>query len=425
MATWSMCVALVVTIGAVWALVKRYETRLVLLSAGLLMSVLSLEPMIAFKQFDKSMTNAALIIAICSSLGFAGVVSLTRCDVHLVALLTKPLKKLGLMLLPACMLVVSLISIAIPSTSGLVASVGPTIIPLMIRAGFHPAMAAATIVGSITMAFLSPGVSHNAFVAKLAGMPIIDFIGRFMPLTVGASLAAIVLMVVVCVIYRDFRREGFANEVHDADNSKKVELPEHANVFFAIAPLLPVVILVCASLWAPQLKMSVATAMLIGAIYAIAVTRTNPADVTKKFFDGMGSGYAKIIGIIIAAGVFAAGLRACGVIDAFVDYLTHANEVAKLGAALGPYLMALVTGSGDAATFAFNEAVTPHAEKFGLTIDSLGYLAAIAGNFGRLSSPLAGGMIIAAGLAGVSPFAIVKRTAPVMFILLVGVYFIS
>ena len=127
----------------------------------------------------------------------------------------------------------------------------------------------------------------------------------------------------------------------------------------------------------------------------------------------------------VAAGVFAAGLQACGVIKAFVDYLTHANEVAKLGAALGPYLMALVTGSGDAAAFAFNEAVTPHAEQFGLSVDALGYLAAISGNFGRLSSPLAGGMIIAAGIAGVSPFEIAKRTAPVMLVLLIGVYIFS
>ena len=111
--TWTMWVALVVTIGAVWALVKRYETRLVLITAGLLMAVISWEPMVAFKQFDKSMTNGSLIIAICSAMGFAAVVSLTKCDVHLVALLTKPLKKLGIMLLPACMVVVSLISIAV------------------------------------------------------------------------------------------------------------------------------------------------------------------------------------------------------------------------------------------------------------------------------------------------------------------------
>lgn len=113
------------------------------------------------------------------------------------------------MLLPACMLVVSLISIAIPSTSGLVAAVGPTIIPLMVRAGFHPAIAAASVVGSITLAYLSPGVSHNAFIAKLADITIMDFIGRWMPVTVGATLASIVLMVIVCVVYRDFRREGF------------------------------------------------------------------------------------------------------------------------------------------------------------------------------------------------------------------------
>lgn len=421
--SWTMWVALIITIGAIWALIKRYETRLVLLTAGILMAVISMKPMIAFQQFDKSMTNASLIIAICSAMGFAGVVSATKCDVHLVSLLTKPLKKLGLLLLPACMLVVSLISIAIPSTSGLVAAVGPTIIPLMIRAGFRPAIAAATVVGSITAAYLSPGVSHNAFVAKLAGMEVIDFIGKWADVTVVASLAAIVLMLVVCIVYGDFKKGGFGEEA--ARREGDAELPEKPNIAYAIAPMLPVVILIIASIWAPQLKMSVATAMLIGTIYALAVTRSKPAEITKKFFDGMGSGYAKILGIIIAAGVFAAGLRACGVIDAFVDYLTHANEVAKLGAALGPYLMALVTGSGDAATFAFNEAVTPHAEQFGLSIDALGYLAAISGNFGRLSSPLAGGMIIAAGLAGVSPFEIVKRTAPVMLVLLVGVYIFS
>ena len=404
-----MGVALVVTIGAIAALIKRCETRLVLLSAGILMALLSLEPMIAFKQFDKSMTNATLIIAICSAMGFASVVSLTKCDVHLVALLTKPLKKLGLMLLPACMLVVSLISIAIPSTSGLVAAVGPTIIPLMVRAGFHPAIAAASVVGSITLAYLSPGVSHNAFIAKLADITIMDFIGRWMPVTVGATLASIVLMVIVCVVYRDFRREGFSQV--DGAESKQSDLPEKPNILFAIAPLLPVVILVCASIWAPQLKMSVATAMLIGAIYAIAVTRTSPAEVTKKFFDGMGKGYADVLGIIIAAGVFAAGLRATGLIDACVDALKDSNDIARWGGSLGPWIMGVITGSGDAATLAFNETVTPHAKDFGMTIEGLGGLAFLTGALGRTMSPLAGVTILVSGIAMVNPIDVIKRTA--------------
>lgn len=187
--------------------------------------------------------------------------------------------------------------------------------------------------------------------------------------------------------------------------------------------MIPVAILVCASIWAPQMKLSVATAMLIGTIYALAVTRTNPAEAVKRFFDGMGRGYANILGIIIAAGVFAAGLRAAGVIDLLIGTMTQASEIAKIGAAAGPFLMGLVTGSGDAATFAFNEAVTPHAAKFGLATDFLGYLAMLSGHFGRLSSPLAGGLILVAGIAGVSPIDIVKRTTPAMIITLIGIYF--
>ena len=188
---------------------------------------------------------------------------------------------------------------------------------------------------------------------------------------------------------------------------------------------MPVVLLVVVSLWVPGVKISVATAMLIGAMYALAVTRTNPQEATKKFFDGMGKGYANILGIIIAAGVFAAGLRACGVIDLFVQFLTHANEVAKIGGSFGPFILGVLTGSGDAAAFAFNEAVTPHAPQFGMTIDGLGYLAMMAAGIGRMASPLAGGIILLAGVAMVSPLEIVKRTAPAAFLMLLGLYFFS
>ena len=39
--TFAMWGALIVVIGTVWALIKRYETRLVLLTSGLLMTLLS------------------------------------------------------------------------------------------------------------------------------------------------------------------------------------------------------------------------------------------------------------------------------------------------------------------------------------------------------------------------------------------------
>lgn len=425
--TWNVCMAVLVVMATVWALIKRYETRLVLMTSGMVMALLSLKPLMAFQQFDKSMTNPALIIAICSAMGFAAVISLTKCDLHLVALLTKPLRRMGVFLLPACAAVTGVVSIAIPSTAGCCAAVAPTLIPLMVRAGFHPAVAAAAVVGAITPAMVNPGISHNVFVAKLADMDVMTFIGHFSPVTFGLSALIIVILTLVCVIYRDYcpNKDMSQFQTVTTKTDGLPELPSNPRLLLAVAPLVPVVILIVASLWAPQMKLSVATAMLIGMIYAMAVTRTRPDEGIKQFFNGMGKGYANILGIIIAAGVFAAGLRASGVIDLFINYLTEAQSVARLGGALGPFVLALMTGSGDAAAFAFNEAVTPHAAQFGMTIEGLGYLAALAGGLGRLASPLAGGMILVAGIAGVNPMDIVKRTAPAMVAALIVLYFIA
>lgn len=414
--------SIVVVIATIYALIKRYETRLVLISAGLIMAIVSMKPMVAFQQFDKSMTNSSLIIAICSAMGFAAAVSLTKCDVHLVALLTRPLKRLGVMLLPACMLVTSLCAVAIPSTAGLCAAVGPSMIPILIRAGFKPAIAAASIVASTMPALFNPGVSHNVFIAKIGGIDIMDLIGRMSPALLGISLGIIVGVSIICFIYHDYKKPS-PEEAQSVESMKMAEnLPEKVNVLYAIAPLVPIMILLYVSL-ATTMKLSVATAMIIGTIYALVVTRTNPATVTKTFFNGMGKGYADILGIIIAAGVFASGLKAAGVVDLLVDALTHANQWARIGGSFGPYLMGMLTGSGDAAAFAFNEAVTPHAQDFGMTIPSLGYLAVVSGALGRTSSPLAGGLILVAGIAAVNPLDIVKRTAPIMAVMVVAAYF--
>ena len=412
--------ALLVVCATVYALIKRYETRLVLLTAGLVMTLIAMDPMAAFKQFDKSMTNGSLIIAICSALGFAGVISLTGCDRHLVRLLTKPLGKLGIFLLPACILVGFVVATAIPSMAGMSAAVGPTLIPLLVRAGFRPAMAAAAVASGVMAGYFNPGVSHNPFIAKLAGMEVMEFVGGYANVTFMVCGCLVVLMTGVCVAYGDFKKGGF----EDAAQTEEEHQDEKVNVLCALAPLVPVALLLGFSFYIPSVKISVATAMLIGMMYAMLVTRADPQKTISKFFDGMGKGYGSILGIIIAAGVFASGLRATGVIDLFVNYLTHANEVAKIGGSVGPYVFGVLTGSGDAAAFAFNEAVTPHAAEFGMKIDGLGYLAMIAAGLGRMSSPLAGGLILLSGIAGVSPIEVVKRTAPAAIITLGILYFL-
>lgn len=417
--TFEIWAALAVVCITVYGLLKRWETRLVLLTSGFAMCLLALDPIAAFKQFDKSMTNASLIVVVCSAMGFARVMNITGCDLHLVRLLTKPLNRLGIALLPCCMIVTGVVSIAISSLAGMCAAIGPTICALMIRAGFRPAMAACTVIASTLPSFWSPGSSHNGFVAKIADWPIMDYLTYTGTRTLLISIVCIIVMVAACLLFGDYKKGGFENDgVHDSEN--KVELPEKANLLWAFAPLLPVILLFVVAIGFPQVKVSVATAMLIGVIYTMIVTRVSPADLTKRFFDGMGQGYGSILGLIIAA-----GLRSCGVIDVFVEALKGSSDLAKLGAAVGPYVLGVMTGSGDAAAFAFNEAVTPHAASFGMTIPDLGYLASVAATFGRVSSPLAAGVIVISGIAGVSPIEVIKRSAPVQICTLAFLFFIS
>ncbi|VTP82145.1 C4-dicarboxylate transporter [Proteus vulgaris] len=83
--------------------------------------------------------------------------------------------------------------------------------------------------------------------------------------------------------------------------------------------------------------------------------------------------------------------------------------------------MGIITGSGDAAAFAFNETVTPHAAQFGYEIPDMGMAAALSGALGRTMSPLAGAAIVCAGLANINPMEIAKRTAPGMIIAVIAV----
>ncbi len=416
--TWQIWFAVAVIILTVWALVKRYETRLVLILAGLALCIAAGEPMKAFQAFIKGMTNVTLVPAICAAMGFAAAVSAAKCDQHLVALMSAPLKKLGGLLIPATTLITFGINIAIMSAAGTAATAGATFIPLLLRAGIRPAAAAAAVGGG-TMAglLLNPGCAHDIYVAGMAKMDLMAFIGWALPFVVGlVVLATLVNSALALAHFKDHKAsaEEIASVTGDA---KPAEIK--VSILKALAPLVPLVILVIAAVWFPKAGVDVVFAMLAGIAYIALVTLMNPGELSKAFFKGMGAGYAQVIGLIVAAGVFSAGLQASGAVAAFIDALKHTNDLARWGASIGPFLMALGTGSGEAAIWAFNQAVTPSAASFGMEPHSLGLLAILAGQFGRTASPLAGAIIIVAGMASADPMAVAKRLIPGMTVALI------
>lgn len=399
--------ALVIVALTLVALVKRYETRLVLCVSGLLMCIISLDPMAAYNQFAKSMTTGNLIQSICSAMGFAFLVSYTKCDIHLVQLLTRPMKSLGLFLIPCCTLLTAVINAAIPSAAGCAAAVGATLIPLMIRSGITPAGAGAAVLAGTYGSNFNPGGAHPVMISGMAGIEPMEFIIENAFTYTILSLVGALMITVVEVFLRDHKGSGDLGNIQTDTTGGITKV----NILYALAPMVPLVILLLGNTYVPAIKMGVAQAMLIGVTYTMIITRINPQNAFKEFFNGAGKGYGNVLGIIISAGVFAAGLREAGVVDALIEALKQANEYARVGGALGTWAMAVLMGSGDAATFAFNEAVTPHAAEFGMTISELGNTVMCAAQLGRTMSPIAGVVILLAGMSQVSPIDLVKRTA--------------
>lgn len=406
-------IAVVMIFAVIYGLIKRYETRLVLIGSGLILCLISWDLIGGLNAFAKSMTNNSLVMAICSSMGFAFVAKFTNADRSLVYYLSAPIRGIGVFLIPICTVITFFVNIAIPSAAGCAAAVGSTLIPVMLRAGIKPAGAAAAVLAGTIGSYLSPGTSHNPFVANMAHIDVMTFIGTHAPYSLLIGAFGVVGTFICCLVLGD----GKGDKNAKVDETKLAKMDDFTpSPLLALVPLIPITILVVGNLWVPFIKMGVAQAMVLGAVIALCLARVNPEKFTKEFFAGTGKGYADVMGIIIAAGVFAAGLKSAGLIDTFVNALKESNDIARWGGSLGPFFMGVITGSGDAATLAFNETVTPHAQDFGMTIESLGGLAFLTGAAGRTASPLAGVTILVSGIAMVSPIEVIKRTAIPMFI---------
>ena len=394
-------------------IVKKYEARLVLFLAGLLMCLIGGLPGDVMKAFTKAMVNNSLVPTICTVMGFSYVMRLTTCDQHLVQSISGILKRGRAILVPISFFLTWWISLAIPSASGCSAAVGSILIPTLIAAGVHPAMAAATVLAGTWGSAISPGNAHNPFVADLAGTDMMTVIINETPASVIASIACVVVMTAYAVLRKEGateeRRLAYLKEIGE-EGTKKASF--HVRPLLAIVPLVPLFLLILGSKQVGLLpEISVPLSMLIGVALGFLVTLKDAQEICRKFFEGMGNAYADVIGLIICASVFTKGMTAIGLTGALTELMEGSQAAAAAAGTFGPFFIAVISGSGDAAAFAFNGAITPFAEQFGLSIMDLGSLAQIAGAMGRSMSPIAGAAIICAGLAKVNPIEVSKRNA--------------
>lgn len=402
--------ALVIAV-TVYLMVKQYETRLILFCAGMFLAICAGQPMAPFKAFSHAMQENKLFEAIIAVMGFAFVMKLTLCDQHLIQALIKPLRKAGPLLIPGATLVTFFINTSITSSAGCSAAVGSILIPIMLAAGVHPPIAAAAIYAGTYGAIFNPGYAQVALVAEVAKASNMEVVSNhFMTMLTTGIIGAFTLLV-VALLFKE-------NKGYVVPSDKQLPDDFKVHPVKAIVPLIPLVLLIVGSFGiVPAFKqLAISHAMIIGIFIAFIVTRVNPQKISKEFWHGAGDSFGHVFGIIICALVFVSGLKAVGLIEAMTEAMVHSPAIAKISATFGPFVLGVLSGSGDAAAVAFNRAVTPEAAKFGLAAIDMGSAAAIAGALGRSMSPIAGGMVICAGFAGCSPLESAKRNAPGMII---------
>jgi DcuC family C4-dicarboxylate transporter len=416
-----------IVIGTFWLIYKNYEARLVLFLSGMAMTLLgivfagsSVGFSAAVTAFVKQLVNGGLVPTYTTVMGFGYVMSYTKCADHLVNALVRPLSRVPMLVIPGAVIITWFLNIVLPSAVGIAAAVGVLLIPALIALKVRPVMAAAAVFLGTWGSVASPGLMFNPQVADIAYKAgeidapdaMIVIMAEFLPALSGAVVASVVLAVIALLL-----KEGVNSQKEIKELAQSQEVADFkVNYLYALVPILPLFLLVIASKqigWLPSKVFTVPCCMLIGTGVGLLIgvfNKQNSGEITKRFCRGCGDAFCEVAMLIAAAAVFASGMKSIGLTGALVDTMKGSQSIAMVSAAIGPWLMAVVCGSGNAAALAFNEVITPHAADFGMTVVQLGAVAQVAAGLGRTISPVAGGVIVIASIAGVNPIEICKRT---------------
>lgn len=430
--------ALLVTALVIFMLAKGYKPQPVLLLGGLLLMGLTVafdlgtllpekkttnfEFFDIFKVFSDILSSrmAGLGLTLMAIAGFSRYMDHVGASKSLFALFEKPLKSVRspYLLLVVAFLVTQVLVIFIPSHAGLGMLLMVTMYPILIRTGVSP-LSALAVIGTCQFIDHGPGSGNVIMAAKTAGIdPAVYFVHHQLPVTIP-----IIIAVAVAHFFAQRwwdKREGF---VFNQDALDKIDHNDHSRppLIYALLPVVPLVLIIGFSpIFKSVIKMDVTTAMIISTIVALVFEyfRLKSAkavmDSFMLFFEGMGKQFVLVVSLIVCGEVFANGLLAVGAVDTMITAAQNAGFGVGAMIIVMSFILALAAflmGSGNAAFFSF-AALTPKIAAF-LKVDVVTLILPmqIMTSFGRTVSPITAAIVAIAGIAGVSPFQIVKRTA--------------
>lgn len=419
-------ISLLVTIMVVVILLKKMKAQFVLFFGGLTLLVCSIAMdafgllpngaqilpkgvastgFIGFDLFKcitslMSSRTAGIGLLIMSAAGYSKYMSMIGASAIMADYLCRPLRifRSPYFVLSLAYIIGAIADLFIPSASGLAMLLMVTIYPVLVRLGASR-LSAAAVIATVSCLDMGPTSGAANYAAQVAGMDTITYFVEYQ-IPVG-----IVVTIAVAALH------FFTQRYFDAKG---------APAWYGLLPMIPLVLLIVFNRFViDTVKLDVPTAMFISFTVALCceLARKAVKDVLNtgfEFFNMMGRQFATVITLIVAGELFAKGLIATGTID----YLIAGTQ--NLGLPAYAIMIVVVSfisiscvvmGSGNAPFFAFAPLVPDFAQQFGVSTILLLMPMQLSTGLARVMSPITAVVVAVAGCSGISPFALVRRTA--------------
>lgn len=437
----TLILGLVVIGAAVYAIMRRIDVRLALLTAALVMGSLGGDPIVIVRTFLVTFSNLQYVVPICSAMGFAYVLRHTGCDQHLIHLLIRPLQRVRVLLIPGAVIVGFLVNIPVISQTSTAVAVGTVLVPLMLAARVPPVTAGAALLlgASVGGELLNPGAPELRTISReLHLMDATLCVQRIFPLLLVQLTTATALFWVWCVV-ADRRRRGGGPPAGPAEQAEAP--PFRVNLVKASVPLVPLALLFATALpqrlfevprsWLVDEKEKqafhpdvanqregeaysirlIGMAMLVGVAAAALTSPRAVPGVARAFFEGAGYAFANIVSLIVAASCFGKGVEQIGLADLLGRLIKDFPALLFPSAGTMPLAFAWVSGSGMASTESLFKFFASPAGKLGIDGVHVGAVVSIAAAAGRTMSPVAAVTLMAASMSETDPLTLARRVA--------------
>ncbi|MGX2975387.1 anaerobic C4-dicarboxylate transporter DcuC [Ursidibacter arcticus] len=429
----SLIIGALALIALGWLIIKGYNAKGVLFGMGILLLVIAFfmgKPIIKapsgnlisdlnnyiYGLFESRGGNLGMIIM--ALIGFSAYMSHIGANDVIIRVLYKPLRYIRspYLLMIGGYLIGSMMAFAIHSATALGVFLMATLFPIMTRLGIS-APSAAAVCATTAILNLSPTAADIILAAEKANAELIGFsFGVILPM----SLVAMVFVAVAHFFWQRFcdKQEGLITQTSNQTiNVENLNLNTNAPLFYFVLPFLPIIGLFIFD-GEIAAKISLGGLIILTIILSAIIEFFRTFSAAKVYeglevcYKGMAEAFSAVVVLLVAAGIFAHSLSSIGFIEALIDSVQNVGNAATLmmfALVIITLLVAIASGSGNAAFFAFVEIAPKLAAQMGINPIYLIAPMMQVSNIGRAMSPVSGVTVAVAGAANLSPLLLAKR----------------